>query len=59
MARAGNGGLHGLVLACELQTAGRGRLGRRWQVRLGAGLTFSLLWRFNRGMAELAGLSLA
>ncbi|OHX15573.1 biotin--[acetyl-CoA-carboxylase] ligase [Chromobacterium amazonense] len=59
MARAGNGGLHGLVLACELQTAGRGRLGRRWQARLGAGLTFSLLWRFNRGMAELAGLSLA
>lgn len=59
MARAGNGGLHGLVLACEQQTAGRGRLGRRWQARLGAGLTFSLLWRFNRGVAELAGLSLA
>ncbi|UTH76171.1 biotin--[acetyl-CoA-carboxylase] ligase [Chromobacterium sp. IIBBL 290-4] len=59
MARAGNGGLHGLVLACELQTAGRGRLGRRWQARLGSGLTFSLLWRFERGMAQLAGLSLA
>ncbi|AXE29644.1 biotin--[acetyl-CoA-carboxylase] ligase [Chromobacterium phragmitis] len=59
MARAGNGGLHGLVLACELQTAGRGRLGRRWQARLGSGLTFSLLWRFERGLAELAGLSLA
>ncbi|OHX12381.1 biotin--[acetyl-CoA-carboxylase] ligase [Chromobacterium sphagni] len=59
MARAGNGGLHGLVLACEQQTAGRGRLGRRWQARLGSGLTFSLLWRFERGMAELAGLSLA
>nr|WP_176426179.1 biotin--[acetyl-CoA-carboxylase] ligase [Chromobacterium sp. ASV5] len=59
MARASNGGLHGLVLATELQTAGRGRLGRRWQVRLGSGLTFSLLWRFERGMAQLAGLSLA
>nr|WP_269209268.1 biotin--[acetyl-CoA-carboxylase] ligase [Chromobacterium vaccinii] len=59
MARAGNGGLHGLVLACEQQTAGRGRLGRRWQARLGSGLTFSLLWRFERGLAELAGLSLA
>ncbi|KUM04369.1 biofilm PGA synthesis protein PgaB [Chromobacterium sp. F49] len=59
MARAGNGGLHGLVLACELQTAGRGRLGRRWQARLGSGLTFSLLWRFERGVSELAGLSLA
>ncbi|AUH53300.1 biotin--[acetyl-CoA-carboxylase] ligase [Chromobacterium sp. ATCC 53434] len=58
MARAGNGGLHGLVLACEQQTAGRGRLGRRWQARLGSGLTFSLLWRFERGVAELAGLSL-
>ena len=59
MARAASGGLHGLVLAAEMQTAGRGRLGRRWQNRLGAGLTFSLLWRFDRGLAELAGLSLA
>jgi BirA family biotin operon repressor/biotin-[acetyl-CoA-carboxylase] ligase len=59
MARAASGGLHGLVLAAEMQSAGRGRLGRRWQTRLGAGLTFSLLWRFDRGLAELAGLSLA
>ncbi|WP_293763437.1 biotin--[acetyl-CoA-carboxylase] ligase [uncultured Aquitalea sp.] len=57
-ARAANGGLHGLVLAAEMQTAGRGRLGRRWQMKLGAGLTFSLLWRFDRGLAQLAGLSL-
>jgi BirA family biotin operon repressor/biotin-[acetyl-CoA-carboxylase] ligase len=41
MARAASGGLHGLVLAAEMQSAGRGRLGRRWQTRLGAGLTFS------------------
>ncbi|MDF0604459.1 biotin--[acetyl-CoA-carboxylase] ligase [Neisseriaceae bacterium TC5R-5] len=59
MARASNGVLHGLVLAAELQSAGRGRLGRCWQAKLGSGLTFSLLWRFERGMAELAGLSLA
>lgn len=52
-------GLHGLVLAAEVQTAGRGRLGRRWQARVGDCLMFSLLWRFDRGLAELAGLSLA
>lgn len=56
--RAAQGAPHGLVLAAERQTAGRGRLGRRWQMRLGAGLTFSLLWRFDRGLSGLAGLSL-
>lgn len=59
MSRAANGGLHGLVLAAESQNAGRGRLGRRWQARLGDCLMFSLLWRFDKGLAELAGLSLA
>ena len=59
MTRAAQGAPHGLVLAAERQTAGRGRLGRRWQMRLGAGLTFSLLWRFERGLSGLAGLSLA
>jgi BirA family biotin operon repressor/biotin-[acetyl-CoA-carboxylase] ligase len=58
MTRAAQGAPHGLVLAAERQTAGRGRLGRRWQMRLGAGLTFSLLWRFERGLSGLAGLSL-
>jgi BirA family biotin operon repressor/biotin-[acetyl-CoA-carboxylase] ligase len=47
------------VLACELQSAGRGRRGNRWQSGLGGGLTFSLLWRFDNGAAGLAGLSLA
>ncbi|MBV8046626.1 MAG: biotin--[acetyl-CoA-carboxylase] ligase, partial [Paludibacterium sp.] len=59
LSRANSDGLHGLVLAAELQSAGRGRLGRRWQARLGDCLMFSLLWRFDRGLAELAGLSLA
>ncbi|GGY16012.1 biotin--[acetyl-CoA-carboxylase] ligase [Paludibacterium paludis] len=59
MARAASGGLHGLVLAAEVQTAGRGRLGRRWSMRPGCGLTFSVLWRFERTMSELSGLSLA
>lgn len=59
MTHATSGGLHGLVLAAERQSAGRGRLGRRWQARIGDCLMFSILWRFDRGLAELAGLSLA
>jgi BirA family biotin operon repressor/biotin-[acetyl-CoA-carboxylase] ligase len=59
LSRANSDGLHGLVLATEMQSAGRGRLGRRWQASLGDCLMFSLLWRFERGLAGLAGLSLA
>lgn len=50
---------HGLLLAAEWQTAGRGRRGRDWRGILGAGLTFSLLWRFERPVSALSGLSLA
>jgi BirA family biotin operon repressor/biotin-[acetyl-CoA-carboxylase] ligase len=49
----------GSVLALEWQSAGRGRMGRVWHSSLGSALTFSLLWRFNQGLAGLAGLSLA
>ncbi len=49
----------GSVLAVELQTAGRGRLGRTWHSGLGSALTFSLLWRFDCGLNALSGLSLA
>ncbi|MDH5571990.1 MAG: biotin--[acetyl-CoA-carboxylase] ligase [Gammaproteobacteria bacterium] len=49
----------GSVLAVELQTAGRGRYGRRWISGLGDNLTFSLLWRFECGLNDLSGLSLA
>ncbi len=48
----------GCVLALELQTAGHGRLGRKWHSSLGNALTFSMLWRFERGLGSLAGLSL-
>lgn len=48
----------GSVLVAEWQTAGRGRLGRRWMSGLGDALTFSLLWRFDAGLNALAGLSL-
>ncbi|MGA9666112.1 MAG: biotin--[acetyl-CoA-carboxylase] ligase [Gallionella sp.] len=49
----------GSVLAVELQAAGRGRMGRPWHSSLGSALTFSLLWRFDRGLNALSGLSLA
>jgi BirA family biotin operon repressor/biotin-[acetyl-CoA-carboxylase] ligase len=57
--RAALGAPGGSVLAVEWQTAGRGRLGRRWHSALGQALTFSLLWRFERGLSSLSGLSLA
>ncbi len=57
--RARGGAPAGSVIACELQSAGRGRRGNRWQSGLGGGLTFSLLWRFAQGAAGLSGLSLA
>ena len=59
LACARAGAPSGSVLACELQSAGRGRRGNSWQSGLGGNLTFSLLWRFGRGAAGLSGLSLA
>jgi BirA family biotin operon repressor/biotin-[acetyl-CoA-carboxylase] ligase len=49
----------GSVVALELQSAGRGRMGRTWYSGLGTALTFSLLWRFDCGLNALSGLSLA
>ena len=46
-------------MAAEWQKSGRGRRWRSWQAGLGASLTFSLLWRFEQGPGNLAGLSLA
>ena len=43
--RAEAGEAEGLVVVAERQTAGRGRLGRRWETPPGAGLTFSVLLR--------------
>ena len=57
--RAAQGAPSGSVLAVELQTAGRGRLGRVWHSSLGNALTFSVLWRFDCGLNALSGLSLA
>jgi BirA family biotin operon repressor/biotin-[acetyl-CoA-carboxylase] ligase len=57
--RAAQGVPSGSVVAVELQTTGRGRLGRTWYSGLGNALTFSLLWRFDCGLNALSGLSLA
>ncbi len=57
--RAASGAPSGAVLTVELQTAGRGRMGRTWHSGLGNALTFSLLWRFDCGLNALSGLSLA
>lgn len=47
------------VLACERQTAGRGRRGRSWLSWGEHSLTFSVRWQFARGEASPMGLSLA
>lgn len=59
LAEALAGAPSGLALATEVQTGGRGRRGRAWHSGLGDGLTFSVLWRFERGVGNLGGLSLA
>ncbi|HET6264513.1 MAG TPA: biotin--[acetyl-CoA-carboxylase] ligase [Usitatibacter sp.] len=56
---AAAGAPSGTCLAAEWQSAGRGRRGRSWVSALGGSLTFSLLWRFERGAGQLGGLSLA
>jgi BirA family biotin operon repressor/biotin-[acetyl-CoA-carboxylase] ligase len=58
LAHAQQGAGHKRILAAELQSGGRGRRGRTWHGLLGGSLTFSLLWRFNRPLTGLSGLSL-
>jgi len=57
--RAQRRDIHGVALAAEWQTAGRGRRGRTWTAVAGGSLTFSLGWQFEQGAGFLAGLSLA
>jgi BirA family biotin operon repressor/biotin-[acetyl-CoA-carboxylase] ligase len=59
LALAASGAPAGRALAAEWQSAGRGRRGRAWVGGLGGSLMFSMLWRFERGVGHLAGLSLA
>lgn len=59
MQAAEAGAPDGSVICTEYQFAGRGRRGRQWHSILGGSLTFSVLWRFEEGIAALVGLSLA
>jgi BirA family biotin operon repressor/biotin-[acetyl-CoA-carboxylase] ligase len=56
---ARDGAPSGTAVACELQTAGRGRRGAPWLAPFGTSLAFSLLWRFPAEARSLGGLSLA
>ena len=47
------------LCTAEIQTAGRGRQGRRWVSGLGQSLVLSVSWRFSTGSDGLSGLSLA
>jgi len=59
MQQAAKGAAHATCVAAHIQKKGKGRRGREWVSRLGASLTFSLLWRFQCGAVALSGLSLA
>lgn len=48
-----------LLLAAEMQTAGRGRSGRSWLAAPGDSLCFSLAWPLRGPVARLVGLPLA
>jgi len=47
------------VCTAEIQSAGRGRQGRRWVSELGQSLVLSVSWRFAAHLEALGGLSLA
>jgi len=62
-ALAEGGGPEGVVVLADLQTAGRGRLGRSWSSPPGAGIYASVLLRPEQGVARLlpiaAGVAIA
>lgn len=50
---------NGAICIAEMQTAGRGRLGKSWISPFGQNVYISFLWRFKSGISALSGLSLA
>ena len=58
MQRQNEGSIHGKVVFAEVQTAGRGRLGRQWQSPFAQQLALSVGWQFDGGVAAIEGLSL-
>jgi BirA family biotin operon repressor/biotin-[acetyl-CoA-carboxylase] ligase len=50
---------NGSVCMAEMQTLGRGRLGKTWVSPYGQNLYVSFLWNFKSGIEALSGLSLA
>jgi BirA family biotin operon repressor/biotin-[acetyl-CoA-carboxylase] ligase len=60
LAEARNGAAEGVVAVAEFQTAGRGRLGRRWEAPAGSNLLLSVLLRpaLRPDQRHLAGSAL-
>lgn len=50
---------NGMVCIAEMQTSGKGRLGRDWISPFAQNLYLSFLWNFKTGIGALSGLSLA
>ena len=50
---------NGSVCMAEAQHKGRGRSGHRWVSPLASSCCFSMIWRYPKNCAHLAGLSLA
>lgn len=48
----------GSVCVAEGQSAGKGRLGRKWHSPLGSNIYLSFYWEFDRRAQDLSGLSL-
>ena len=59
MTAASTGLPSGAVCIADSQTAGRGRLGRKWVSPAGNNIYLSLMWRFDQGPMAISGLSLA
>ncbi len=53
--RAAAGAPHGTVVVTDYQSAGRGRLGRRWEAAPSSSLMFSALLRPHRDLGPAAG----